>query len=150
MKEIVGELWDYYKRPNTIVCITTNGTLRKDGCGVMGRGCAFEATKRVPDIIRLLGEAIRRYQTVVVRFSDLGRNEPIFFFPVKHNWWEKADLGLIKRSAQWLSVEASLTPDIQYILPRPGCGNGKRTWDEVKPLLKDLPDNVLVITKERP
>jgi len=36
--------------------------------------------------------------------------------------------------------------EIKGNLPRPGCGNGHRTWEEVKPLLDGLPDNVWVIT----
>ena len=67
MKEITGDLWDYYRRPMHTICITTNGTIKKNGKAVMGRG----------------------------------------------------------------------------------CGNGQLTWEEVRPLLEGLPDNVLVISKEQ-
>lgn len=33
------------------------------------------------------------------------------------------------------------------VLPRPGCGNGRLTWEQVKPVIKFLPDNVWVISR---
>ena len=68
-------------------------------------------------------------------------------FPVKHNWWQPADLDLIAKSAEALEYMALSKPDTSFLLPRPGCGNGKLTWAEVRPVIKFLPDNVLVIDK---
>lgn len=146
MREITGNLWDYYQKPNTIICITTNGTIKKNGRGVMGRGCAAEAVRRIPNIDLYLGDALRKFGNIPTRMGDLGQLIPLIFFPVKHNWYEAADLQLIKRSAQWLAIEAEVEPNTTFVLPRHGCGNGRLEWGRVKPLLETLPDNVWVIT----
>lgn len=135
MIEVTGNLWDY---PADVRIITTNGTIKKDGSCVMGRGCAKEAADRYPDFPKLLGKAIKQ-----------GGNNPhviegIITFPVKHQWFEHADLTLIRTSV--LQLKRMIDPSKTYVMPRPGCGNGKREWSEVKSLLKDLPDNVYVIT----
>lgn len=69
-------------------------------------------------------------------------------FPVKHKFWEKADLDLILESAQALKAYAKESPNLVFVMAHPGCHNGKRDWKrEVKPLLQsvELPDNVWVV-----
>lgn len=145
MQEIVGNLWDYYGKPNTVVCITINGTLKKDGSVVMGKGCAYEAKLYIPGIAYDIGKHIKKYG-LCAHYRDSCK---IMAFPVKFAWYEKADLNLIKESAQTLCIMACMNPTVLFILPRPGCGNGGRTWEEVKGVLEEvgLPDNVLIITK---
>lgn len=143
MREITGELWDYYGRPNTVVGITTNGFVKTSGSAVMGRGCAAEANKRFPELPSILGAHIREEGNVCWEMSFV----PIFFFPVKHNWWNQADLKLIEQSAGRLYVFADDEPKKIYVLPRPGCGNGRLTWEQVRPVIQFLPDNVWVISK---
>lgn len=147
MKEITGNLWDYYQQPGHVICLTTNGTLKANGEGVMGRGCAREATKKVPGIARVLGDGLRVYGNIF-QFASVGMTDHIVFFPVKHNWWEKASTDLIQRSAQILEKVAKERPDRVYVLPRPGCGNGKLKWSQVRPYLTFLPDNVWIISPE--
>ena len=150
MKEITGELWDYYGKENFVVCITTNGTVKKNGEAVMGRGCAKEATERLPRIAKRLGASLNTIGLQFFEPVNLGNEwtDPIALFPVKYNWWEQADLELIKKSASQLRDRALAWPNCTYILPRPGCGNGRLTWDQVKPVIDFLPDNVWVISKE--
>lgn len=143
MREIVGDLWDFYGKSGFIVCITTNGFVKKNGEAVMGRGCAKEAKLRFPGIARLLGESIKKGGNHITPLR-VG----LLSFPVKKGWWEDADLELIKRSAYELKNLAVVDSITRFILPRPGCGNGNLKWEEVKPLLVDLPDNVWVIRKE--
>lgn len=143
---IKGELWDYYKKPHTFVLITTNGFVKKDGTAVMGRGCAAEAAKRWPSLPKKLGKRLKRGGNHVYVLMVSGR---LMSFPVKHNWWEKADLELIKQSANELADYAKryLGTGYQFVLPRPGCGNGRLDWSDVKKVLKNLPSNVLVISR---
>ena|SRR5579862_4938305 len=143
MKEITGELWDYYGRTNYIILITTNGTVKKNGECVMGRGCAAEAVKRIPGIAAKLGTFLRHLGNRIYELEF----KKLYSFPVKHNWYEQADLKLIRESAEALKYNAKLNETITFVLPRPGCGNGRLDWKDVRPLLEDLPDNVLVISK---
>lgn len=147
MIEIKGNLWDYWN-PAHVVLITTNGTLKKNGECVMGRGCALEAKQRMPWIAKRLGDQLKQRGNVPSLLTEEPLS-PIFSFPVKHNWWEEADLDLIKRSLEGL-YEIMATIGFQkqpFILPRPGCGNGRLTWEQVKPLFVPVSNRVWVITK---
>ena len=139
MIEIQGNLWDFYERPNTIVLITTNGSVRKDGCAVMGRGCAAQAARRFPTLAAELGSRLQNRGNIIHIFQGL------WTFPVKHIWNDAASLPLIRQSTKSLDEMASCHPDTRFILPRPGCGYGHRLWIEVEPIVRILPDNVLVI-----
>lgn len=136
MIEVTGNLWDY---PADVRIITTNGSINSKGECVMGRGCAKEAKERFPSLAKDLGSRIKAEGNHPYAF-DSG----IITFPVKHKWFEWADLLLIRTSV--LQLKRMLDPTKTYVMPRPGCGNGKRTWNEVRPLLADLPDNVHVIS----
>lgn len=137
MKEVLGNIWDY---PADCICITTNGSVRNDGCAVMGRGVALQAKHRVPGIDFKIGAAIRTRGNHLYMMGDYCT------FPVKHRWQEMADLELIKQSTQELDLLARQQfPGYIFVLPRPGCGNGQRTWEEVKPIVSILPDNVHII-----
>lgn len=143
IRQIKGNLWDYWQKPQTIICLTTNGIVRSDGLAVMGAGVAFQATKKIRGLRRKVGDLITQSGNIVQRVGML----PLMLFPVKHHWLEAADLKLIATSARSLQAIAEKSPDLTFILPRPGCGNGKRTWEEVAPLLARLPDNVYVIER---
>lgn len=146
MQEVNGQLWDYHKAGEWI-CITTNGFINKAGEVVMGRGCAAEAKVRFPR----LPKQIAKWQRLV------NPDNPIFLvcpeerlvtFPVKYKWFELANLDLIGSSAKKLAefmAQDGAPPRI--FLPRPGCGNGKLAWEDVKAVIEPiLPDSVVVIT----
>jgi len=144
MKEDVGNLWTY---PAEGVFITTNGYIKKNGELVMGRGCALEAKQKFPQLPLMLGRAVRSWGNipmVIYKDSDvLNYNKHLFTFPVKHNWWEQADLNLIKSSANWISRYSFCD---SYVLPRTGCGNGQRDWEtEVKPILENILDDKFTV-----
>ena len=145
MQEEVIDLWtvDGWK------VITTNGFVKNNGCAVMGRGCAKEAAQRYPNLPSLLGQALR-YGNQVYVWREYG----IITFPVKDNWWEKASLQLIEKSAKEL-VQAVKTWKMEdkIYLPRPGCGNGGLDWKEVKKVIEPILDDRFVViikpSKER-
>jgi hypothetical protein len=146
MREITGNLWDYHDDGWWTV-ITTNGSVRRDGQAVMGRGCAAEAAQRYPSLPRRLGTRLQRVGNRLFVWEDLH----LITFPVKHRWWEPADLRLIKQSAQalrdWMDV---WVPGMRVIVPRPGCGNGRLNWRIVRPVLAAIwDDRVLVISPRR-
>lgn len=125
MIEVTGELWLY---PADYHCITTNGFVKNNGEAVMGRGCALEAKLRHPDLPLALGTHIKKYGNIPYLYND-----DIITFPVKHNWWEKADINLIEESASF--IYEFLGDDETIVIPRPGCGNGQLEWTDVKKVL---------------
>lgn len=143
MKEVKGDMWSYLGRKKFVILVTTNGYIKKNGEGVMGAGCAAQAAEQFPDLPRLLGKSLKARGNVLSKLMP-----DIWSFPVKHDWFDKADLKLIRKSVKALQAYAEKMVDVKFILPRPGCGNGQRKWSEVKKLVKDLPDNVFVISKE--
>lgn len=139
MLEQTIDLWEPYDQ-GAVICITTNGTVKNNGECVMGRGCAAQAKKLFPKLPKRLGDRLREEGNHTHFFEDIR----IISFPVKHNWYEKADLKLIERSAQEL---ASWDRDLGTIyIPRPGCGNGQLKWEDVKPYLEFLPDKYVLVT----
>jgi hypothetical protein len=145
MKEFLGSIWVHYMVADHFVCITTNGTIKKDGAAVMGRGNAKQAKIVIPGIDKILGQYLRENGNVagVLRTDEF--ENCLIVFPVKHKWWEEADRKLIYESAKFLWAEATNNPGNTYHLPRPGCGNGKLDWEhDVKTLVSHLPDNVWV------
>ena len=145
MREVTGNLWTY---PADVRVITTNGTVKKNGECVMGRGCAAEAKKKWPDctirgdgIAKMLGSFIKERGNTPAIFG-LGDYFLITFL-VKHNWYEKADLALIKESATMLAGYKfkDILEGKTIVLPRPGCGNGGLRWEDVKPVLEPILDD---------
>lgn len=160
MREIQQDLWavdcDW-------LCITTNGTVKRDGRAVMGRGCALEATKKLKDIDAVLGwglggngNVVMRLGMIVNEHSEYHKFCNIYSFPVKHHWRDKADLDLIAQSCEQLlelyndNINQGYA-DPLIAIPRPGCGAGGLSWrHEVRPLLeayfKDS-NNIIIVSK---
>ena len=58
MREITGNIWDFYAQGKWIV-ITTNGNTKSNGEAIMGRGVALEAAQRLPELPQMLGQRLR-------------------------------------------------------------------------------------------
>ena len=143
MIEVVGNLWDF---PADVRVITTNGTVKKNGECVMGRGCALEAKRFQPEIPKLLGHHIQETKSnTPFLFPAILKGARLVSFPVKHNWYEKADIDLIEVSARILTAWANMPDKVgvwnTVVLPRPGCGNGGLRWEDVKPVLEPILDD---------
>lgn len=132
MKEVFGDALSLRKE-YTYLAVTTNGFVKNNGEAVMGAGIA----KRINlyglahgvNMAKILGEMITKNGNVTQKLCT-----NIISFPVKHNWFEKADIDLIVRSIQQL--KSLLAPGETVLLPRPGCGNGKLSWEhQVKPAI---------------
>lgn len=151
MIEQTADLWSFSGTDADAICITTNGTIKANGEAVMGRGCAREARDQNPAIDRILGNAIaiRGNRPHLLRRRVTTTQPPnLVSFPVKHHWYEKADIELIRQSAQSLALMATHHGWRKVILPRPGCGNGQLDWDDVKPVIEPLlDDRFVVVTK---
>lgn len=143
-----GNIWDYLS-PRSYLVVPTNGTVTKTGACVMGRGIAHQAAKRYPALPQLLGYQIKTFGNQVYVFRPL----KLFSFPVKHNFYEEADIDLITTSANALQKTVSKISDrVENIyLPRVGCGNGRLSWDLVGPVIEPiLTDPRFVIVSYNP
>lgn len=151
MKELVGDIWDFHDAGNWVV-ITTNGTITRDyddydtngiltpQC-VMGAGIALQAKERFPDLPFTLGRLILDRGNAVYRLPQYR----LYTFPVKTDWWKKADMRLIVRSCNQL---AKLAPkDKLTFMVRPGCGVGRLAWRNVKCKIEHLLDDRFVVVE---
>ena len=111
----------------------------------MGRGVALQAANKFSGLSRQLA-ALVRVKGNRVHVLEERKGYRLITFPVKHSWEERADPDLISASAEQLLHLTEVHKSCLFILPRPGCGNGQLDWEEVKPLLIHLPDNVFVVT----
>jgi hypothetical protein len=123
--------------------ITTNGCVTNSGKAVMGHGIALQAKNRMSKLPKLLGFHINTYGNWVLYFKEYN----LFTFPVKHNWWEKADLQLIRQSAEQLLDHVNEKGFKKVWMVRPGCGNGRLKWENVKPVIEFLDDRFIVVEK---
>jgi hypothetical protein len=178
MREVNGNLFE----PEQLglgnfdaICITTNGYVRKDGCAVMGRGCAKAAADKWPYFPRLLGAQIRNFGNSPIVLT-IDQRYAVVTFPVKPilvkyckevdhlvmekykskfandgrfvpGWACKADFDLIDRSASRIRKLTDRMGWQRVVTVRPGCGNGELDWAAVKPMLeKHFDDRFYVIT----
>ena len=102
MLETVGNIWEY--AAESLITITTNGSLTPDGRAVFGRGVAREAATRFPGLAVKLGSLLKEKGNQVL---DLGNG--IVSFPVEETPWSLPDLRIIARSAQELRALADIS-----------------------------------------
>lgn len=139
MIEKTGNLWDEDADARVI---TTNGYVRNDGACVMGRGVAQQCARKFPMIPYLLGSLIKERGNNVY-LVGLPEETYTFLvsFPVKHYFWQEADFALIERSAKQLRELSDTYPWKKIVLPRPGTGNGRLEWEDVKPIIEPYLDD---------
>jgi hypothetical protein len=144
------DLWENFTTPLHRIGISTNGYIKRNGQAVMGRGCAKQLCDLVPGTAARLGVYLKR-QGNTPGYLILGPEsgppptDRVMILPVKHNWYEKADLELVSRSVDFLISEALAHADWTFHVPRLGCGNGRLSWEhEVRAHMQCLPDNCVV------
>jgi hypothetical protein len=108
----------------------------------MGRGLAYQAKMKYPNLPKELGSYIKDHGNIVFVFEEYR----LLTFPVKHNWWELADLKLIEESTKQLKELLLNHPWISPIyMPHIGCGNGGLKWNTVKKILEIYLDSRFII-----
>src|ERR1700678_2781633 len=116
MLELTGNLWNYHA-VGIPICITTTGSIPRDGACAMGRGIAKQAVDKFPRLPVMVGNLIKRYGLGVHYLQEY----KLFIFPVKYVWSEPAGLELIESSAHALLGLVDAMPTLQTVaLPRPG------------------------------
>jgi len=131
VKTAKGDLWKY---PADWRIITTNGFVKKNGEAVMGRGTAWQAKTRYPELATRFGDFLNRCGNHVGIFEDI----KLLTMPTKHHWIDDSDLLLIEQSCVEL---ASLPYQETFVMPTPGCGCGKLLWSEVRLIIEPILDD---------
>ncbi len=85
-----------------------------------------------------------------MRLTKPRKGAALASFPVKRHWHEAADPELIRSSARQLVALADKFGYERVVLPRPGCGNGRLSWEGIRPILAGiLDDRFTVVHKQR-
>ena len=143
MLEINGNIWDFEKQGWIVV--TTNAEIRKDGKAVMGKGIAYQAAQKFPDLPLKLAKHVQNFGNILKIWPEYG----IITYPTKWYWGDDSDLILIKNGAIKLIHSPELYGSNIY-LPRLGCGCGNLHWEEVKTILEKIlvEDRFIVISND--
>lgn len=147
-KQVFGELFDL---PGDLLCVTTNGMVNANGRAVMGGGCAAGARKMFPSIDKLLGFSLTECGNHVHylgehRYWGQDRRIRVCSFPTKEHYIEDSKLELIEQSARELMVLLDANRAYQTVLlPRPGCGLGNLTWEQVSAVLEPILDERVTV-----
>jgi len=129
MKEITGDLWDHLGC--AVIAITTCGQLSKKGEVLMLRGCAKQARERFPGLPARLGALIGQGGNRVYALGD-----GLVSFPVEEGAFDLPGLARIERSCRELVELSDERGWREILVPRPGCGGGGLSWQEVGPILR--------------
>ena len=169
MKYWYGDIVEEKLGEDCVMCITTNGFVKKSGQAVMGRGIAKQIKDKIPKIDLQLGNLIfidgnrvniiRKYaDTTLVAFPV--KPDKIYIdnpdkvnFAVKHmknkfkmydtipGWACVADIEIIYESTKRLVSLANINKWHTVYLPKPGCGAGELDWEDVEPIMSELLDD---------
>jgi O-acetyl-ADP-ribose deacetylase (regulator of RNase III) len=160
VREVQGDLWKVLADAKVI---TTNGSLKKDGSNVMGRGVALQAARRWPELPSTLGSSLvsaGNHICSLGSFSfDPGAEQhyptayglptkdtfELVAYPVKEEWSQPARLDLVRRSAVELVSLTDFKGWQTVAMPRPGCGNGGLEWNQVKAVISPLLDKRFLV-----
>ncbi len=118
-------------------CILTSGAVSGSGEAILDTPSAIAAAKRFSGVETDLGRLIssRGNHVHIIRPG-------LISFPIKQFQWSGANLQVIQRSTAEL---IQLVGAAKTLLPRPLQG-AVPAWEQVAPLLANLPDNIIVVT----
>jgi len=160
-KKDITQLW----QQNKIVCVTTNGYIKKSGQAVMGRGNAKAMANIIPKLPIFLAKHIQKFGNVV---GPIYRR--VISFPVKPicgtyddalshiqnrytpgdqvpGFFCKAQIEIIEQSMKQLNLiiknYSNLIPEVY--LPIPGIDNGQLDFDKIKPILETADSRIIFV-----
>lgn len=154
------------------VFVTTNSTIKSNGELVMGRGFAKSLADEMPFLPSSAGKAIWRHEDIEkfgwdgfpinygiipyvysesIHVDVHGRHHVNFgLFQVKHHWGEPAKQYLVEMATEMLSAYATHHYHMTFAVNFPAIGNGNLDYDDIFPIINELPDNVDVWQLPRP
>lgn len=154
MKEIIGNIWDWYERRHWIV-ITTNIGWKSDGSNPMGAGIAKKAAEIDPELPMWYGAKCKKYGSNTATLPY--KKEKFILFPTKPldigkpwlSWQQDSNLALIARSTKQLAKLADILCLKTVVLPMVGCGNGGLQSKQVLPVLRHYLDDRFILVHTR-
>lgn len=164
MKLSKTNLWD---SESDLICVTTNGCIGTANQLVMGKGSAGEAQKRSAQLAKIAGNAIIDsgsslrvgsagtydvflYGFITVEFIENPGNpfgqsiSRLGLFQTKLLYSKQSLLSVIGFSTTLLNCYLRVRKNISIAMPFPGIGYGKLRRQDVLPIIKELPDTVIV------
>lgn len=140
-----GDIWLMLKTTDLLL-FTSNAAVNKAGHLVMGAGIAKEVKERFPMFPKMLGDKIKAIEKVNGWYGVLASpNYKIGAFQTKDDWRLPSTLELIEYSTEML---IQIAPNYRRIdMPVPGCGHGGLQYRDVEPVIKRLPSNVHIWTR---
>ena len=169
MKYWYGDLIEEKLGDDCVICITTNGFVKKTGQAVMGKGIAKQIKDKISKIDIQLGNIIRIAGNEVNVIRDYDKTKIVAFpvkpdkiyvdnpdkvnFAVNHmrhkfkmydtipGWACVADIEIIYESTKRLVQLADKNKWNEIYLPKPGCGAGELEWEDVSPIMEELLDD---------
>jgi len=157
MIELNADIWE--DSDIDVICVTTNGTVKSDGCNIMGGGIALEAARRIPNLPKTYGELLTNYGLHVqymalyehfILYQMVTKKHIILAFPTKYEISQNSSTKLIQHSLDELITFAHIFPQYTIGLPRPGVGLGGLNWETtIKPIIdymlpKELDDRIII------
>lgn len=144
---MVGNPYGIYNERD-VICVTTNGEVKKNGHATMGQGCAKFVRDSFLGIDVKLGKYIAEHGNRVFNLGTqvIGQRPFVLVsFPTKHKWRSRSDKDLIQKSVQeLLELCNKFHVKGKVYIPAPGCSHGKLNWSEVEPLLSNLDERFVV------
>lgn len=124
----------------TTVVYAINGSLKKDGSNVMGKGLGKTIAISMPNLPDILGKLISTRGLKC--YSLFSWKLKLIAFPTKRNYWEDESIDLIKESiAQMLEL---ITEEETVVMEFPYYGNDETIIAQIKELLNDLDDRFTI------
>jgi len=122
----------------SMIFVTTNAVIKRDGCLVMGRGAAAQAARLWSSLARRAGgriiHSMIKYGAItILRLKD---ERWAGIFQVKYHFKDPASLELIEHSCKGLAEIARLNPRRVIRLNYPGIGLGQLSKEQVQPILE--------------
>ncbi|MCG3211867.1 MAG: hypothetical protein FOGNACKC_05513 [Anaerolineae bacterium] len=156
-----GDMLTHWNTPDLLL-ITTNACVNAAGGLVMGAGVARQMRDRFRGLDRVLAQQIIARSSRSTRFSHNANPYKLYLpsydllvspewpvkklglFQVKARFCDAASLSQIQESATALLLWCVEHPAAEVWLNFPGIGNGRLGRSEVLPIVKHLPDNVVI------
>lgn len=130
-----------------IYLFSGNNYITKNGKLVMGRGAALACRDLFEDCDKQFALKIlasKHTPNYYVEFIELAARKLLGVFQVKHNFADKADINLIKKSTERLNYIATQKPNITFHMNFPGIGYGGLSFNRVLPIVDNLPNNIIL------